>query len=186
MDVKTNLLNDMNVIVSQIIKRNSFSTDYEIMNECFKLIENDIEMNFDSQKLYFLSYSMMDKHELYFEYFKNPTPGITSLIKSLIETNIRMSDNIKNKHHRIHFRVFKDNILLEDSENDFRVEFFKQLTMFLNQKEYLFKYLMGKLLEYEKQIIDDQGNDTDIEPYVVLNRIQVILSKLAKHIYQCD
>ena len=180
MEIKEILLENMNCIVKQIYNREENISDMKYLESIYSLIENDIEMNIDSDKLYFLSYSLMDRHEIYFRYFKDLNTKILTLIESLIIGDNRMLENIKNKHHRIHFRLFKDNVNLESPDNKIRIEFFFQSIRFLKDNESIFNFLINKLLTLENKV--KKQTEIKINDLVVIKRLKIIISSLVKRI----
>lgn len=185
MDVKNAIVENMFTIVKQVYNRID-KNDNDFLEECFKLVVNDIDINLDSEKFYLLSYKIMDEHQIYFEYFKDANKDFLSCIKNLIRGQKRMTENIKNKHHKIHFRIFKDNVELEDYENTIRIEFFKNILLFVYDKKNVFKFLVNKLVHYEnkvstytqKQADEEEEKNFYVEQLVIISRIKKLIIAL--------
>lgn len=185
MEFKKVLIDNMYVIVRQIYNKDPDISDKEFLDNTFTIVINNIDINIDSQKLYFLEYSKLDTNCIYFEYLDYPIKPILKEIVNIISN--KMCEHIKNKHHRIHFRVFKDNVYMEDEQNSIRTSFFKYCTCFLNDSGSIFKYFVHKLLHYEN-IIREKSDDINpkkkIEYLVIMDRIKKIISALAECIDQ--
>ena len=151
------------------------------MNEMFKLVENDIGINFDSQQFYFLKYELIDDSKLYFNIDCDNTPKeLLKMIIKLIELR-RMEQNIKNKKYLIHFRVFKGKVYLEDKENTLRIEAYLQLHNYLRNpfttiRIDLIKRLLNikNKLKNEDEIDEDEIISCKIQEY----RIKAILKAI--------
>lgn len=176
MELKDVLVEIMPVFVRQIYNRKLYEDDDAFLEECFKFIENDIDLNIDSQNLYLLPYSMIKKNEIYYEYFKDKNNKLLKCIKKIIDTERKMNENIKNKNHRIHYRVYKDNVYLEDAENTIRNNFFLYTTNVLEKKTYILSFMLNKMYTYENK------KKKNIKTMIVLDRLRQIILFLVKHI----
>lgn len=180
MELKSVLVEIMPLIVNQIYNRQKYDSDKEFLDECYTLVENDIDLNIDSRFVYLLSYSMMNKNEIYFEYFKDGNMKLLNCIKKIIDTDRKMTENIKNKNHRIHYRVYKDNVYLEDDENTLRKHFFLHVVNVLDKKTFILNYLLDKLYNIENK------SKPTIKQLIIIERTKKIISFLVEHINRCS
>lgn len=179
MDVRDTLKLHMNYIVGCFYK-NVGGCDDKIMDEMYTLIENDININFDSKYFYFLKYELIDTSKLKFDIDLNNTPkDLLKMIVNLIELQ-RMEQNIKNKAYLIHFRGFKGKVYLEDKENTLRIEAFLQLHNYIMQPFTTIRvYLIKKLLELKNKLKNDiEDEDLYISYRVQQYRIMAILKAI--------
>ena len=51
-----------------------FHSDQEYLEELFKLVHHDIDINFDSKHFYMIQYKYMNTHKLYFPVNEEDTP----------------------------------------------------------------------------------------------------------------
>lgn len=177
MDVKDTLKLHMHYIVGCFYK-NVGSSEDAIMDEMYKLIENDININFDSKYFYFLKYELTENSKLKFDIDLENTPrDLLKMITRMIELQ-RMEQNIKNKSYLIHFRGFKGKVYLEDKENTIRIEAFLQLHNYItNPFTTIRVYLIKKLLELRKELRHNIIEDSDeyISCKIQMYRIKAVL-----------
>jgi hypothetical protein len=182
MDVKKILKTHMNHIVGCFFA-NVNGDETKIMDEMYKLIENDIDINFDSKHFYFLKYELIESSKLLFNIDLNTTPKeLLKMIVNLIELQ-RMEQNIKNKAFLIHFRGFKGKVYLEDKENTLRIEAFLMLHNYLRTPFTTIRiFLVKKLLEIKNRLKDDTIEENDyISCKIQEYRIMAILRAIEKH-----
>lgn len=188
MDVRDILRRHMNYIVGSIHSNVDSTT---IMDEMYKLIENDININFDSKHFYLLKYEMIDNTKLMFEIDLNNTPKeLLKMIVNLIELQ-RMEQNIKNKSFLIHFRGFKGKVYLEDKDNTLRIEAFIQLHNYMRNPFMIRIFLVEKLLDIRNKLKVTNDDETDFVLFKIQEyRILAILNAIEKrtinssHIHQ--
>jgi hypothetical protein len=168
------ILNNIDYILPHI--KSHFVTDQEFLDELFKLIDNDIDINFDSESFYFLSYKQLKTSKLYFPINRDDTPlDILEGLMEIIENN-HMRENIKNKKYLIHFRNYKYRMNFEDSDNTIRKKLFLHASLQLDNPSYIFTYFVRKLNEYE-----NKDTTEHVELLTSIFRIKEILRTLFKH-----
>lgn len=141
--MKETLCKNINFIVQHVF--NACNTDEEFLDEMFKLVENDIDINFDSNFFYILDYKLIDSNKLFFPINVNSTPiGLLQMILDLVESNL-MTENIKNKSYLIHFRVYKNKTELETLDNCIRRSAFKAIGNFMLRSDKVIIFLINKL-----------------------------------------
>lgn len=178
MDVRDTLKLHMNYIVGCFFS-NVGGDEALVMDEMYKLIENDIDINFDSKHFYILGYEFMESSQLKFDIDPERTPkALLKMIIKMIELQ-RMEQNIKNKQFLIHFRGFVGKVYLEDKENTLRIEAFLQLHNYLRRPFNIRVYLIEKLLEIKNQLKQIMGTDNMSDECIRLKiheyRIRAIL-----------
>lgn len=180
MDVRDTLKTHMNYIVGCFFS-NVGGSEELLMKEMYKLIENDISINFDSQHFYFLKYELIDSNKLFFEIDCNNTPKeLLKMIVNLIELR-RMEQNIKNKKYLIHFRVFKGKVYLEDKTNILRVEAYLQLHNYLRTPFTTIRIdLINRLLNLNNKLKNEENlEEIDVISYKIqVFRIKAILKAI--------
>lgn len=179
MDIKETLKLHMNYIVGCFYK-NVGSSDDKIMDEMYTLIENDIDINFDSKHFYLLRYELIEKTALKFDIDLENTPrDLLKMILKLIELQ-RMEQNIKNKLYLIHFRGFKGKVYLEDVDNTLRIEAFLQLHNYLVKPFINIRvFLIKKLLELNNKLKTTMEDEEQYINYKVqVYRIKAVLKAI--------
>lgn len=151
MDVLDRLKINMGYII-KCIYVNSGNDEALFLSELYKLIENDIGINFDSERFYLLDFKLNDSNIIYYDIDTFNTPlDLLVMIRDMIQHG-RMDENIKNKKYLIHFRNFQDNVFLEDKENTLRVEAFLQAHSFMRNPIKIRVFLVNKYVEILNQI----------------------------------
>lgn len=159
----------------------NFVTDQEFLDELFKLIDNDIDINFDSESFYFLSYKYLKTSKLYFPINREDTPlDILEGLLEIVENN-HMRENIKNKKFLIHFRNYKYRMNFEDGDNSIRKALFLHASLQMDNPPYIFTYLIRKLNEYE-----NKDTNENVGLLTSIFRIKAILRTLFKHTKSLD
>jgi hypothetical protein len=157
MDVLEKLKMNMGYTINCVFV-NCGNDEESFLEEMFKLIENDIGVNFDSERFYLLDFKINDSNIIYFDIdFFNAPLDLLVMIKELIQHG-RMDENIKNKKYLIHFRNFEDNVYLEDKNNTLRVEAFLQMHSFMRDPTKIRVFLINKCVEIMNRL-----QDPDIE-----------------------
>lgn len=180
MDVRDTLNIHMNYIVGCFFK-NVGGDESLIMDEMYKLIENDIGVNFDAERFFFLNYDKIDNSKLYFDIDCNSTPKeLLRMITNMVELR-RMEQNIKNKVNLIHFRGFKGKVYLETQEQTLRVEAYLQLHNYIRNPFATIRVdLIKRLLDIkEKMKNEDNAEETLIVSYrIQMYRLMVVLKAI--------
>jgi len=175
MDILEKLKINMGYIVNCVFI-NCENDESTFLTEMYKLVENDIGVNFDSERFYLLEFKMVDSNVVYFniDYFNTPLE-LLIMIKELIQHG-RMNENIKNKKYLIHFRNFEDNVFLEDRDSTLRVEAYLQMHNFMHNPIKIRVFLINKCVDIKNKLKDPALEETtaiklNIEKY----RIECIL-----------
>lgn len=179
MDVLKTLHLHMNYIVGCFFN-NVGNDEKKVLDEIYKLIENDIGINFDSNKFYLLKYELIDSSKLYFDIDCDKAPhNLLKMIINLIELR-RMEQNIKNKSYLIHFRKFKGKVYLEDKENTLRVEAYLQLHNYFRQPFVIRVDLVKRLLLIKNKLrVESELSEDEIINYKIQEyRISTILESI--------
>lgn len=183
MDVLEKLKINMGYIVNCIFI-NSGNDEESFLNEMYKMMENDIGINFDSERFYLLEFKSIESNIIYFNIDNFNTPlDLLVLIRDLIRHG-RMDENIKNKKYLIHFRKFKDNVFLEDKENSLRIEAYLQMHGFLRNPIKIRIYLVNKRVEIANKMKKTQDEDEIIKLKIQDYRIVCVLKAIEKRTIQ--
>lgn len=146
MDVLEKLKINMGYVVHCVFV-NCGNDENVFLDEMYKLIENDIGVNFDSERFYLLDFKINSSNIIYFDIDMFNTPlDLLVMIKDLIQHG-RMDENIKNKKYLIHFRNFEGNVHLEDKNNVLRVEAYLQMHGFMRNPVKIRVSLINKYVE---------------------------------------
>lgn len=177
MDIRDTFKTHMNYIVGCFFN-NVGGSEVKLMDEMYKMIENDISINFDSQHFYLLKYELIDDNKLYFDIDCNNTPNdLLKMIINLIEHR-RMEQNIKNKKYLIHFRIFKGKVYLEDKTNTLRIEAYLQLHNYIHNPFTTIRIdLVNRLLKLNNKLKNEAelDEDTIIQYKIQAYRVKAIL-----------
>lgn len=177
MDVLEKLKIYMGYIVNCIFI-NSGNDEELFLNEMYKMIENDIEINFDSERFYLLEFKSIEFNNIYFNIDNFNTPlDLLVMIRDLIRHE-RMDENIKNHKYLIHFRKFKDNVFLEDKADSLRIEAYLQMHGFLRNPIKIRIYLINKRVEIANKIKKMEDEDEIIQLKIQDYRIQNVLKAI--------
>jgi hypothetical protein len=93
-----------------------------------------------------------------------------------------MKENIKNKNYRIHFRVFVDRVLLEDSENTLRKKAFIELHRYLYEPHKIKVFLIKKLLKVRNEIVacgkDVEDDDSFVRLLIIRRSLEIVIQEI--------
>lgn len=182
MDVLNTLKTNMGHIVTEIFTK--CNDQEEFLNEMYKLIEYDIDINFDSLYFYLLDYKQIENNKIYFDITNPHTPRqLLIMIRNLITHN-RMKENIKNKNFRIHFRDFVDEVKLENKENTLRIEAFMQMHRLCKNPITIRIFLINKHNELIHKIKKTDDMNDIIQYKIHKFRIEQILKTIEMYTIQ--
>jgi len=171
-DVKKVLVENMGYIVRSIV---SAVDEGSVLDAMYEIVEQNIDINFDSSHFYFFNYNTMGTTRVKFKIDMDETPkGILLMLIDLIE-NHRMDENIKNKLYNIHFRKLKDKVYLEDKHNTIRISMWRNLQTYY--KEDIRVYLINKLTSIQNKI-KNSSDDEKVTQKVFEYRCKMILNAL--------
>lgn len=173
MDVLGHILDNIPLFTNDIFKQHKEdSIEYVFDN----YIKKCININFDSKTFYLTR----NTSERGFEINTDMTHGFLKMMTTLIKTRC-MNENIKNSSNRIHFRVYKDNVLLDSKKNEIR----KALAISLVNKlgtDSVLKYIIDKrcdLLNLRFKL--DSDTDEWCENEVFIYRCDIIIGSIQEH-----
>lgn len=153
----------------------------QFLEELYKIVENEFNINFDSKRFYLLSYKLINTNKLFFVIDRNRTPHkLLTMILGLI-VNRRMEENIKNKAYLIHFRDFRDNVHLEDDDNELRREMFVQAHGFVRNSMTVRVFLVRKLLAIRNKLAKTGDENEELSLLQQQYRINCILGEIEAH-----
>jgi hypothetical protein len=149
----------------------------KFLNELYKMIEYPIGINFDSKSFFIMTYKKNQDNIIGFDLTDPFIPvGLLIMTRNLVK-NYRMKENIKNKSYRIHFREFRDEVYLEDSENTLRVEAFMSAHEYIINPILIRIFLINKLVQLRSSLkLEDQIHM--IQHKTQIHRVEVILKAI--------
>lgn len=153
--------------------------DDAFLEEWYKIFLYDIDINFDRSQFFFLPYTS-EENIIKFNISDEMPSDLKKMILYLIENKL-MKENIKNKNYRIHFRVFTDRMLLEDSENTLRKKAFIELHRYLYEPDKIKVFLIRKLLKVRNDIIaydDDGDEDNYIRLLITKRSLELVIKEI--------
>lgn len=174
MEILDTILSNVPIFVDMTIKDKGNDSIKYIFDT---YITKCININFDS-KFFYLT---RDIGEIGFEIDHNMTTEFLRMLIRLIETR-SMNENIKNSSNRIHFRVYKHNVLLDSKNNEIRKAIVVNLVKKMGS-DVVLKYMLDKrcsLLNSRNSL----NSDTDewCENEVFIYRSNIIIESILKHI----
>lgn len=184
-DVKKVLKDNMWYIVKDSFEeyQKAQGTDYnenEFLEEWYKIFLYDIDINFDRAQFFFLPYTA-EENVIKFNISDKMPLELKNMILYLIEHKL-MKENIKNKNYRIHFRVFSDRMLLEDSDNTLRKKAFIELHRCLYDPENIKVFLIRKLLKVRNDIVvhgkDEEDDDKHVRLLIIKRSIETVIQEI--------
>lgn len=161
--------------ITRLIVKPTFD---ETMASMQHLLQNDIEINFDSETFY-LTKDTTDGVSFPMDSRYLPKKFFQFVLDSILQHH--MSENIKNTQNRIHFRGFKYNVKFENKENVLRIALFRELTLVAYHPDRVLTFLFNRLTEVQNVLLDDTlGVDDDAKRTLQTEarRIEIIIGAI--------
>ena len=139
-------------------------------------IKADININFDSSRFYITK----EKNDLGIPINETTDVALLRTIVNLIEQR-EMGENIKNVSSRIHFREYKNNVILDSKFNTIRCAAFLVATTFISI-EYILEFLITKRMVLLNDILRfENESDDKCTAQQFEYRVKCIFKTLLKH-----
>lgn len=173
MNVLNTIIDSIPFFVNNILKEKGD----ESLEYVFSVyIKNCINISFDSKFFYLTRFD----DEIGFEITNAMDISFLKMLKELIQTR-SMNENIKNSSNRIHFRVFKNNVLLDSKENEIRIEIVKNLAKHIGKDVILKFFIENRIALMNKTMTLDRDSDEWCENEVLIYRTLIIIESILEH-----
>jgi len=173
MEVLSVIIENVPLFVSTIIKEKKEETVKYVYDT---YITKCISINFDSKE-FFLT---REKSEIGFELNDEMSTDFLRMLIRLIQTR-GMNENIKNSSNRIHFRVYKQNALLDSKNNEIRKSIVICLVDQIGPDPVLKFLLDERCALWNMRLTLDPDSDAWCDNEVILYRCDCIIESILKH-----